>query len=72
VVGLTRGVRCRPVLKYAHRRDLDRLAEAVTKGLRVWIDCEFPLDGAAAAHRRQEEGPSGKVIVRVRPDPGAP
>lgn len=69
VIGAWRGVRCRHVLKRARGADMDRLAGFVNKGLQVWIDSEFPLEQAAQAHLRQEAGPSGKVIVRVRPDP---
>lgn len=69
VLGWFRGVSCSHVLKNANAADLDRLADAVQKGLRVWVDSEYPLDRTADAHRRQEAGPSGKVIVRVRPDP---
>ncbi len=65
-----RGVRFHHVLKRGSAADLDRLrTEAESGRLTIGIDSELPLSAIREAHARQAEGPRGKVIVRVRPEP---
>jgi NADPH:quinone reductase-like Zn-dependent oxidoreductase len=56
------------------RPDGSRLAELAgllgSGSLRVVLDCEFSLEEVAAAHRRLEtRHRSGKVVLRIRPEP---
>lgn len=67
---MMRGVRFHHVFKRGSAADLDRLRSAADASqLTIGIDSEFPLDAIREAHQRQADGPLGKVIVRIRPDP---
>ena len=49
-------------------RDFAAMLQLYADGLRPILDQTFPLDQAAAAHRRMEEGQQfGKIVLRVTP-----
>lgn len=70
---VVRGVRVSNVVRTANGEVLARIADLVDAGaIRPVIDQELPLEEAAEAHRYGETGRSrGKVVLRVRPEPGA-